>query len=83
MRRKEEEGDVRPATLYSLLVLGKSLVQNMALSLDGETERLYEGGNETDSDADRNRDAAAARVDSHERERVVADRLSMMVGPDV
>ena len=54
----------------------------MALPLDSEAKRLDEGGKKTNSNADRNRDAAAARVDSHERERVVADRLSMMVGPD-
>ena len=62
--------NARPAVLDLLLVLRERLVQHMTLPLDSEAERLNEGCEEADGDADGNRDAGVARLDRHEREMI-------------
>ena len=74
--------DVRPAVFDLLLLLRECLVQYMALALDCETERLNEGREETDSDADGYRDAGVARTDGHERETSMGRRESISIMTD-
>lgn len=68
--------NVRPAVLDLLLLLGERLIQYMALALDSEAERLNEGCEEADGDADGNRDAGVARLDRHEREMIIGKSVA-------
>ena len=52
------------------------MVLNMALALDSEAERLNEGCEEADGDADGNRDAGVARLDRHEREMIIGKSVA-------